>query len=70
MFYTGAPQNTVRKEIDMELVKRAHDLISSNMLNVCYLKELYRQEEGSNIISLAYDIKNGDFKIRKTIRKW
>ncbi len=38
-----------------------HDLISSNMLNVCYLKELYRQEEGSNIISLAYDIKNGDF---------
>lgn len=34
MFYTGAPQNTVRKEIDMELVKRAHDLMSSNNMDI------------------------------------
>lgn len=35
-----------------------HDIISSNMLDVCYLKELYRQGKDSNIISLAYDIRN------------
>lgn len=35
-----------------------HDMISSNVLNVVSLKELYRQGKDSNIISLAYDIKN------------
>ena len=35
-----------------------HDIIASNMLDVCYLKELYRQGKDSNIISLAYDIRN------------
>ena len=35
-----------------------HDIISSNMLDICYLKELYRQGKDSNIISLAYDIRN------------
>ena len=35
-----------------------HDAINSNMLKVCYLKELYRQGKDSNIISLAYDIRN------------
>lgn len=35
------------------------DLIDSEKINVCRLSTLYRQEEGSNIISLAYDIKNG-----------
>ena len=35
-----------------------HDAINSNMLNVCYLKELYRQGRDSNIISLAYDIRS------------
>lgn len=34
------------------------DLIESNKLNVCFLKELYRQGKDSNIISLAYDIKD------------
>ncbi len=34
MFYTGAPQNTVRKEIDMELVRKAHDLMSSNNMDI------------------------------------
>lgn len=32
------------------------DMIESNMLNVVMLKELYRQKENSNIISLAYQI--------------
>ncbi len=36
------------------------DLICSEKLNVCKLNTLYRQEEGSNIISLAYEIKNGE----------
>ena len=35
-----------------------HDLIDSNMLDVVELKELYRQSKNSNIISLAYDIRN------------
>ena len=35
-----------------------HDAINSNVLNVCYLEKLYRQGKDSNIISLAYDIKN------------
>ena len=33
-----------------------HDLISSEMLNVVELKQLYRQGTDSNIINLAYDI--------------
>ena len=36
-----------------------HDLISSEKVNVCKLNTLYRQENGSNIINLAYDIKKG-----------
>lgn len=39
-----------------------HDLIESNMLDVIELKELYRQEADSNIISLAYDIRNSKIK--------
>ena len=35
-----------------------HDLISSNELEVIELTELYRQGRDSNIISLAYDIRN------------
>lgn len=35
-----------------------YDLIESNKLNVVRLNELYRQKENSNIISLAYDVKN------------
>lgn len=35
-----------------------HDLIDSNKLRVIELKELYRQGKDSNIISLAYDIRN------------
>ena len=34
-----------------------HDAINSEVLNVCYLNELYRQGKDSNIISLAYDIR-------------
>ena len=37
-----------------------HDLISSNTLSVVKLKELYRQGKDSNIISLAYDVRNGE----------
>ena len=35
-----------------------HDLIESEMLPVVELKELYRQSKNSNIISLAYDVRN------------
>lgn len=38
------------------------DLIHSEKLNVCRLNTLYRQKEGSNIISLAYDIKKGEIE--------
>ena len=31
MFYTGAPQNTKRKEIDVELTKKAHKLLMLKM---------------------------------------
>ena len=36
-----------------------HDVIASGKLPVVELKELYRQGKDSNIISLAYDIRNG-----------
>ena len=35
------------------------DLINSDVFNVIYLNKLYRQEENSNIITLAYNINNG-----------
>lgn len=34
-----------------------HDLIESDMLNVVKLRDEYRQDEGSNILNLAYDIR-------------
>ena len=34
-----------------------HDIIESDMLEVVKLKDEYRQDEGSNIINLAYDIR-------------
>ena len=40
------------------------DLIGSNMLNVCCLNTLYRQKEGSNIISLAHYIKNNQLDMQ------
>ena len=36
-----------------------HDLISSEKLTTVKLKELYRQGKDSNIITLAYDMRNG-----------
>ncbi len=36
-----------------------HDVISSGVLNVCHLNELYRQVEDSNIIRFACNIKDG-----------
>ena len=42
-----------------------HDLIESKKLEVIELTELYRQGQDSNIITLAYDIRNKD--IRKEI---
>lgn len=34
MFYTGAPQNTIRKEIDINLVKKAQELMSTNNIDI------------------------------------
>ena len=30
MFYTGAPQNTIRKDLDVEKIKEAHKLLKDN----------------------------------------
>ena len=37
-----------------------YDLITSEKVNICRLSTLYRQESGSNITHLAYDIKDGN----------
>ena len=37
-----------------------HDLISSSMLPVVELRELYRQGKDSNILTFAYGVRNGD----------
>ena len=34
MFYTGAPQNSIRKAIDLDDVKKAHELIDSNNIEM------------------------------------
>ena len=34
MFYTGAPQNTKRKEIDETILKKAHELMKDNNINI------------------------------------
>lgn len=34
MFYTGAPQNTIRKEIDLNLVEKAQELMSANNIDI------------------------------------
>ena len=34
MFYTGAPQNTIRKPIDKELTKKGHDLMKEHNISV------------------------------------
>ena len=34
MFYTGAPQNTVRKSIDMELVNKAKELMNAHDIDI------------------------------------
>ena len=34
MFYTGAPQNTLRKDIDREIVLKAHNLMKESGINI------------------------------------
>ncbi len=34
MFYTGAPQNTIRGKIDEELTKKAHELMKTNGIDI------------------------------------
>ncbi|MBR1818399.1 MAG: TIM barrel protein, partial [Bacilli bacterium] len=34
MFYTGAPQNTIRKEIHPDLLKNAHEYIQENGIDL------------------------------------
>ncbi len=34
MFYTGAPQNTLRKDIDLSLVGAAHELMQNNNIDI------------------------------------
>lgn len=62
MFYTGAPQNTIRKSIDMDLVNKAKDLMKENNINIdnviCHApyivnpatKDIVKQEFAINFI--------------------
>lgn len=34
MFYTGAPQNTIRKDIDVNLTKEAHEFMQNNGIDI------------------------------------
>ena len=34
MFYTGAPQNTIRKDIDIDITNKAHDLMKENNIDI------------------------------------
>ena len=34
MFYTGAPQNTIRKELDETLTKKAHEMLEENQIDL------------------------------------
>ena len=34
MFYTGAPQNTIRKEIDLDLTKEAHEYMKNHGIDI------------------------------------
>jgi exodeoxyribonuclease V alpha subunit len=45
------------------------DLIDSDMINVTFLDELYRQEENSYIATLAKEIKDGDIDENFTSKK-
>ena len=46
-----------------------HDLIESKKLPVVELKELYRQGKDSNILSLAYDVREGEVRDEVDIRQ-
>ena len=53
MFYTGAPTNTIRKEIDRDIVKKAHDL----NCNVLYSFHMASTEE---FLINYYNVNNFD----------
>lgn len=57
MFYTGAPQNTVRKDIDNNLTELAHNLMLNENINI---KDVI--VHAPYIINLAND-KNHDFNV-------
>lgn len=59
MFYTGAPQNTNRAEINMDITKEAHLLMKQNNIDInnVIIHAPY-------IINLANNEKNYDFAIR------
>lgn len=59
MFYTGAPQNTARASIDLELTALAHKLMKENNINI---KKVV--VHAPYIINLANDNDKYDFAIR------
>lgn len=59
MFYTGAPQNTNRSEIDLNLTKEAFDLMKENNINPDNVIV-----HAPYIINLANDGTNYDFAIK------
>ena len=58
MFYTGAPQNTNRAEIDLELTKQAHELMVANGIDKDHVIV-----HAPYIINLANNGSNYDFAI-------
>ena len=58
MFYTGAPQNTVRKDIDKKLTELAHNLMLNENINIDDVIV-----HAPYIINLAND-KNYDFNVQ------
>ncbi len=58
MFYTGAPQNTNRADIDYELTKKAQDLMKENAIDINHVIV-----HAPYIINLANNGSNYDFAI-------
>ena len=58
MFYTGAPQNTNRSEIDLDITKEANELMIKSGINKDNVIV-----HAPYIINLANDSKNYDFAI-------
>jgi len=69
MFYTGAPTNTIRKEINPNLTKQAHDLMQAHNIDlnnvICHAPYIVNPANSSNPSKYAFSI---EF-IRKELKR-